>query len=110
VVYGNSVPKTKALAKKWDYHAYHHDAVGKASMLGDFMAGKQQVIAATSALRMGVDTRNMRCIVHIDWSFSVLDYAQESGRAGRDGLRSEAVMIVQDGDQRAAVDKQAEAE
>jgi superfamily II DNA helicase RecQ len=40
----------------------------------------------------------------------VLDYAQESGRAGRDRLRSEAVMIVQEGEQRAAKDKQAEAE
>jgi superfamily II DNA helicase RecQ len=40
----------------------------------------------------------------------VLDYAQESSRAGRDGLRSEAVMIVQEGEQRAAEDKQAEVE
>jgi superfamily II DNA helicase RecQ len=40
----------------------------------------------------------------------VLDYAQESGRAGRDGLRSEAVIIVQEGEQRAAEDKQAEVE
>jgi superfamily II DNA helicase RecQ len=40
----------------------------------------------------------------------VLDYAQESGRAGRDRLRSEAVIIVQEGEQRAAEDKQAEAE
>ncbi|KAG9196754.1 hypothetical protein G6514_005716, partial [Epicoccum nigrum] len=39
-----------------------------------------------------------------------LDYAQESGRAGRDGLMSEAVMIVQEGEQRAADDKQAEVE
>jgi superfamily II DNA helicase RecQ len=40
----------------------------------------------------------------------VLDYAQESGRAGRDRLRSKAVIIVQEGEQRAAKDKQAEAE
>jgi superfamily II DNA helicase RecQ len=110
VVYGNSVPKIKALAKKLGCNAYHHDAIGKASMLAGFMADKQRVIAATSALGMGVDIPDIRCIVHIDWPFSVLDYAQESGRAGRDGLRSEAVMIVQDGDQRAADDKQTEAE
>jgi superfamily II DNA helicase RecQ len=54
---------------------------------------------------MGVDVPNIRCIIHIDWPFSVLGYAQESGRAGRDGLPSEAIMIVQDGDQRAAKDK-----
>jgi superfamily II DNA helicase RecQ len=39
-----------------------------------------------------------------------LDYAQESGQAGRDGLRSKAVIIVQEGEQRAAEDKQAEVE
>jgi superfamily II DNA helicase RecQ len=40
----------------------------------------------------------------------VLDYAQKSRRAGRDGLRSEAVIIVQEGEQQAAKDKQAEVE
>jgi superfamily II DNA helicase RecQ len=40
----------------------------------------------------------------------VLDYAQESRQAGRDGLRSEAVMIIQEGEQQVAEDKQAEAE
>ncbi|KAI2479924.1 telomere-linked helicase 1 [Pyrenophora tritici-repentis] len=110
VVYGNSVPKVKGLAEKLKCHAYHHHAVGKASMLEEFMGGKQRVIVATSALGMGVDVPDIRCIVHIDWPFSVLDYAQESGRAGRDGERSEAIMMVQDGEQRAADDKQGEAE
>ncbi|EFQ85073.1 hypothetical protein PTT_20092 [Pyrenophora teres f. teres 0-1] len=110
VVYGNSVPKVKGLAEKLKCHAYHHHAVGKASMLEEFMGGKQRVIVATSALGIGVDVPDIRCIVHIDWPFSVLDYAQESGRAGRDGERSEAIMMVQDGEQRAADDKQGEAE
>ncbi|KAI2474403.1 ATP-dependent DNA helicase Q5, partial [Pyrenophora tritici-repentis] len=100
----------QGLAEKLKCHAYHHHAVGKASMLEEFMGGKQRVIVATSALGMGVDVPDIRCIVHIDWPFSVLDYAQESGRAGRDGERSEAIMMVQDGEQRAADDKQGEAE
>ncbi|KAL1640735.1 hypothetical protein SLS61_010230 [Didymella pomorum] len=109
IVYGNSKPKVKALAEQLDCHAYHADAVGKASMLADFMAGKQRVIVATSALGMGVDIPDVRCIIHIDWPFTMLDYAQESGRAGRDGLRSEAVLIVQDGKQRTD-DNETEAE
>jgi superfamily II DNA helicase RecQ len=40
----------------------------------------------------------------------VLDYAQESRQAGRDRLRSKAVIIVQEGEQRAAKDKQRKAE
>ncbi|RYO26416.1 hypothetical protein AA0113_g12493 [Alternaria arborescens] len=109
IVYGNSKPKVKALAEQLDCHAYHADAVGKASILADFMAGKQRVIVATSALGMGVDIPDVRCIIHIDWPFTMLDYAQESGRAGRDGLRSEAVLIVQDGKQRTD-DNETEAE
>jgi superfamily II DNA/RNA helicase len=110
VVYSNSVAKVKELAQQLGCHAYHHKAVGKASMLEEFARGKKRVIIATSALGIGVDIPDIRCIIHIDWPFTVLDYAQESGRAGRDGLRSEAVMIVQEGQQRAAEDKQAEVE
>jgi superfamily II DNA helicase RecQ len=110
VVYGNSVPKVKALAEQLGYNVYYYKAVGKASMLQAFAAGNQRVIVATSALGMGVDIPDIRCIVHIDWPFTVLDYAQESGRAGRDRLGSEAVIIVQEGEQRAAKDKQTEAE
>ncbi|KAF1922377.1 P-loop containing nucleoside triphosphate hydrolase protein [Didymella exigua CBS 183.55] len=94
IVYGNLKLKVKALAEQLDCHAYHADAVGKPTMLADFMAGKQRVIVATSALGMGVDILDVQCIIHIDWPFTMLDYAQESGRAGWDGLRSEAVLIV----------------
>ena len=110
VIYSNSVRKVKELAQRLKCYAYYHDAVGKASMLEDFMSGRGRVIVATSALGMGVDIPDIRCIVHIDWPFSILDYAQESGRAGRDGTRSEAVIIVQEGAQHAAKDRQEEKE
>jgi superfamily II DNA/RNA helicase len=110
VIYGNSVAKVKKLAEGLGCNAYFHDAVGKASMLADFMAGKQRVIVATSALGMGVDIPDIRCIIHVDWPRTILDYAQESGRAGRDGLPSEAIIIGQEGDGRACDDKQTEAE
>jgi hypothetical protein len=67
VVYSNSVPKVKALAEKLHCQAYHHNAVGKASMLDAFMEGRQHVIVATSALGIGVDVPDIWCIIHIDW-------------------------------------------
>jgi superfamily II DNA helicase RecQ/uncharacterized C2H2 Zn-finger protein len=96
VVYGNTVEKVKKIAGALGCNAYYHDAVGKASMLGEFMEGKQRVIVATSALGMGVDIPDIRCIVHVDRPRTLLDYAQESGRAGRDGVRSEAVIIEEE--------------
>ncbi|KAF2008251.1 P-loop containing nucleoside triphosphate hydrolase protein, partial [Aaosphaeria arxii CBS 175.79] len=110
VIYGNSVAKVKRLAQEVGCDAYHHDAAGKASMVEAFMAGKQRMIVATSALGMGVDIADIRCIIHVDWPFSMMDYAQESGRAGRDGLPSEAVVIAHAGDPWRAEDQQTQAE
>lgn len=110
MIYGHSVQKVKQLARKLACNAYHHDAVGKASMLTDFMAGKQRVIVATSALGMGVDIPNIQCIIHIDWPWTMLDYAQESGRAGRDRLQSKAIIIRQEREQRTRSDNQSKAE
>jgi superfamily II DNA helicase RecQ len=55
VVYSNSVPKVKGLVEKLGCQAYHHHAVGKASMLEVFMNSKQCIIVATSPLGMGVN-------------------------------------------------------
>jgi superfamily II DNA helicase RecQ len=66
------------------------------------------MIVATSALGMGVDIADIRCIIHIEWPLTLLDYAQESGRAGRDGQRSEAVVIAHEGGQWGAKDSEDE--
>ena len=59
IVYSNSVPKVKELAKKLGCHAYYYHAVGKASMLDEFTAGKRRVIVATSALEIGINIPNI---------------------------------------------------
>jgi hypothetical protein len=43
---------------------------------------------------MGIDIADIRCIIHLGRTRTLLDYAQESGRAGRDGQGSEAIMII----------------
>ena len=47
-MYIDLVSKVKKLAKQLGCNAYYHNAVGKASMLADFMARKQRVMVATS--------------------------------------------------------------
>jgi superfamily II DNA helicase RecQ len=66
IVYGNLKLKVKALAEQLDYYAYYADAVGKASMLAEFIAGKQRVIVATSALGISVDILDVQCIIYIN--------------------------------------------
>jgi superfamily II DNA helicase RecQ len=68
IVYSNSVPQIKELARQLRCHAYHHNAVGKASMLDKFIASKGRkgrVIAATSALGIGINIANVQCIIHV---------------------------------------------
>ncbi|KJW12117.1 RecQ family ATP-dependent DNA helicase [Levilactobacillus spicheri] len=65
-----------------------------------FMQGDLAVICATSAFGMGIDKNDIRYVIHYHLPADLGSYAQEMGRAGRDGQPSVAILLYAAGDER----------
>ena len=63
-----------------------------------WMRGDCRVMVATNAFGMGIDKPDVRYVIHLDIPDSVEAYFQEAGRAGRDGLPAEAVLVYDESD------------
>lgn len=79
------------------YHAGRTDSSREKTQDG-YSSGKTNVLVATNAFGMGLDSPNVRLVLHYQMPSSLESYYQEAGRAGRDGKSSECVLFFYPGD------------
>lgn len=105
IIYALSRASTEEIADKLKgyginatfYHA-GMDAQRRSKVQDAFQKDEIKVIVATIAFGMGIDKSNVRYVIHHDVPKNLEGYYQETGRAGRDGLKSDAIMFYAKGD------------
>jgi Orsellinic acid/F9775 biosynthesis cluster protein D/Helicase conserved C-terminal domain len=98
IVYTRTIDDVNAVATILGCPAYTSEAGGaeeKEALLDRWLRdSRQPYIAATSALGAGFDHPSVRVVIHINDPGSMVDFAQESGRAGRDGEPAHSCVVL----------------
>ncbi|UGA54750.1 ATP-dependent DNA helicase RecQ [Vibrio sp. VB16] len=105
IIYCGSRKKVEMLTEKLcnnhiraaGYHA-GMDSDERAYVQDAFQRDDVQIVVATVAFGMGINKPNVRFVVHFDIPRNIESYYQETGRAGRDGLPAEAMMLFDPAD------------
>ena len=100
IIYCNSQKETQTVSTTLseDYQisiSYYHAGLSddeRRKRESQWKAGEILVLASTVAFGMGIDKANVRFVIHYTFPMSLDCYAQETGRAGRDGLPSHCLL------------------
>lgn len=77
-----------------DYFHAKIPAIEKSAKQWQWTNSPDGIMVATNAFGMGIDKADVRTVIHMDLPQSLEAYVQEAGRAGRDGLRADALLFL----------------
>jgi ATP-dependent DNA helicase RecQ len=105
IIYVGTRKKTKLISQFLNSHnlpaAYYHgglDNLERDKKQNDWMKNQVKIMVATNAFGMGIDKPDVRLILHLGLPATLEAYYQEAGRAGRDGLPANAILLYDEQD------------
>ncbi|MDP5105908.1 MAG: RecQ family ATP-dependent DNA helicase [Polaribacter sp.] len=105
IIYVTSRKRTEEIsnflnAKNYKSSFYHGGLSAKEKQISfdNWMTETTPIMVSTNAFGMGIDKPNVGIVVHFDLPFSIENYIQEAGRAGRNGNKSFAVLFKNEND------------
>tara|TARA_R110002073_G_scaffold72537_1_gene177626 strand:+ start:655402 stop:657309 length:1908 start_codon:yes stop_codon:yes gene_type:complete len=104
IIYASSRKATKSVSLFLNANgfqsSYYHGGlppVEKREAFANWMSEQTPIMVATNAFGMGIDKDNVSTIIHIHLPFSLENYMQEAGRAGRNGQKAVSIILYNEG-------------
>ncbi len=94
IVYSKTREQCEQIAQHLKCPYYHSSSTDKADTLDRWSSGGIGVIIATGALGVGVDVAGITDILHVGKPYGLIDFSQETGRAGRGNEKSNSTLLL----------------
>ena len=105
IVYVRSRKRTEEIATFLNANnfkaSYYHGGltpIEKKEAFNNWMTENSKIMVATNAFGMGIDKSNVTGVIHLDLPYSIENYVQEAGRAGRNGEESFSIVLQNNND------------